>query len=62
MVKSLVAIFKYDSEVQPSSDLSKGVRFHINSKEPKKVEILLQRMFSSEFDIAEEDLVNSATF
>lgn len=38
---------------------SKGVRFHINSKEPKAVEKLLQRMFSSEFDIAEDDLLNN---
>jgi hypothetical protein len=30
----------------------------VNSKEPKAVEILLQRMFSNEFDIAEEDLKN----
>lgn len=40
------------------TDTSKGVKFHINSREPKAVEILLQRMFSNEFDIAEDDLIN----
>ena len=40
------------------TDISKGVKFHVNSNEPKAVEILLQRMFSNEFDIAEEDLIN----
>jgi hypothetical protein len=32
------------------------VKFHINSKEPKAVEILLQRMFSTEFDITDENI------
>lgn len=38
---------------------SQGVRFHINSKEPKSVDILLQRMFSKEFDITQDDLLIS---
>ena len=32
------------------------IRFHINSKNSKPIEILLQQMFSNEFDIAREDL------
>lgn len=57
--KSLMSIInKSDSEVTTCGGLSKGVLFHVNSKDPKAVEILLQRMFSTEFDIAEDDLVN----
>ena len=52
-----MTIFKHD--VPTCADLSKGVRFHLNSKDPKKVEIMFHRMFSAEFDIAEENLMNS---
>lgn len=39
-------------------DMSKveGVKFHTNPKGPKPVDILLQRMFSQEFDITQDDL------
>ena len=37
--------------------LSNTIRLHINAKEAKPVDILLQRMFSEEFDIENEDLV-----
>lgn len=42
-----------------SSLATQGVRFHINSKEPKSVDVLLQRMFSNEFDITQDDLLIS---
>ena len=39
-----------------------AIRFHIYSRDAKPVEILLQRMFSDEFDIEQEDLMSvSAT-
>ena len=56
--KSLLSIFVNDPDMPVCTDISKGVKFHVNSNEPKAVEILLQRMFSNEFDIAEEDLIN----
>jgi hypothetical protein len=56
IVDSLKSIFKIDvtnSEVNLDSK-NQVVKFHINSKEPKAVEVLLGRMFSTEFDIADE--------
>ena len=38
------------------SEQPSDIRFHINSKKSKPIEILLQQMFSNEFDIAQEDL------
>ena len=38
------------------------IRFHINSKNSKPIEILLQQMFSNEFDIAREDLQHKQSF
>lgn len=35
---------------------TEGVKFHMNSKGPKSVEALLQRMFSSEFDITQDNI------
>ncbi len=58
-LKSLKEIFENDpveTTVLAHETTNKGVRFHINSKEPKAVEILLQRMFNSEFDIADDNL------
>ena len=37
--------------------ISQSIRLHINAKEAKLVEVLLQRMFADEFDIEHEDLV-----
>ena len=37
--------------------ISQSIRLHINAKEAKPVEVLLQRMFADEFDIEHEDLV-----
>ena len=56
----MFSIFRKDDEgfVPSSLGRNKGVRFHINSKEPRAVVNLLQRMFSNEFDIAEDDLMN----
>jgi hypothetical protein len=39
-----------------TSTSTSDIRFHINSKNSKPIEILLQQMFSNEFDIAREDL------
>ncbi len=43
------------------TDMSKieGVKFHINPKGPKSVDILLQRMFSQEFDITQDDILKN---
>lgn len=63
-LKSLKDIFNTE-DVESSNSSSttgtshQGVRFHINSKEPKSVDILLQRMFSKEFDITQDDLLTS---
>ena len=55
-IDSLKSIFKIDiKNVSSNSDTkNQVVKFHINSKEPKAVEVLLGRMFSTEFDIADE--------
>lgn len=63
--KSLREIFKFDQSQQiknasvetvTSTEPINDIRFHINSKKSKPIEILLQQMFSNEFDIAQEDL------
>jgi hypothetical protein len=36
-----------------------GIKFHINTREAKPVEILLQRMFSNELDISNGEFINS---
>lgn len=36
-----------------------GIKFHINTREAKPVEILLQRMFSNELDISNGEFLNS---
>ena len=54
---SLRSIFKTDvTDTAANSDTrNQLVRFHINSKEPKAVEVLLGRMFNAEFDITDEN-------
>ena len=54
ILKTIENLYGEETDV----DLSKleGVRFHLNPKGPKKVDILLQRMFSQEFDITQDDL------
>ena len=60
--KSLKEIFIYDVSLEEKTiDVSTNesisdIKFHINAKESKPIEILLQQMFSNEFDIAQEDL------
>jgi hypothetical protein len=57
IMKTLSSLYGDEIEV----DISKlqGVRFHLNPKGPKPVEILLQRMFSQEFDITQEDILTN---
>jgi hypothetical protein len=57
-MQSIKDIFKQDQIEDSTKNVKGGIRFHINSKEPKPVEILLQYMFSNEFDIAQDDLLN----
>ena len=46
---SLVDVFKFDQSKEPKSSATteslSGIRFHINSKESKPIEILIQQMF-----------------
>lgn len=44
----------FETNTKTSNSDKQIVKFHINSKEPKAVEILLQRMFNNEFDITDE--------
>ena len=57
MKDTLSALYGDDIQV----DLSKleGVRFHLNPKGPKPVNILLQRMFSQEFDITQDEILKN---
>lgn len=62
-IDSLKSIFKVDDEVEvvemsqgkEETKLKSTVKFHINSKEPKSIEILLQRMFMKELKISDDD-------
>ena len=47
----------YGDEIEIDISKLQGVRFHLNPKGPKPVEILLQRMFSQEFDITQDDIL-----
>ena len=59
---SIKNIFIYEEKIEEPGDKNKktdsigGLRFHINSRDAKPVEILLQRMFSNELNISNEDL------
>ena len=47
-----------DDDITKLEDL----RFHLNPKGPKSVNILLQRMFSQKFDISEDDVPNKIVY
>lgn len=55
LTESLKGIFKSDATTSSIKN-NQIVKFHINSNEPKAVEILLQRMFNTEFDITDDNL------
>jgi hypothetical protein len=57
IMETINDIYGEETEV----DLSKieGLKFHLNPKGPKPVDILLQRMFSQEFDITQDDILNN---
>jgi len=46
----------YTNDAPTDTSKIEGLKFHINPKGPKPVEVLLQRMFSQQFDITQDEL------
>lgn len=45
----------YKSDAPTDTPKIEGLKFHINPKGPKPVEVLMQRMFSQEVDITHDE-------
>jgi hypothetical protein len=55
--ESILDIFRITDQTKLNNEKC-SIKFHINSNSPQPVEILMQRMFISEFDIS-KDLTSS---